>query len=118
MSIRNVLCVISFLLSSPLFSQDFPGINEGYVVLPDSIGFRFFDKEYSYFTIDGSSFETYKHNLNLTDFRLKYIPNSSNNYLISAGGGMVYAYNDTVLKRIDESFAFRSRFSSFNFAKG
>src|SRR6056300_1989912 len=117
MSIRNVLCVISFLLSSPLFSQDFPGINEGYVVLPDSVGFRFFDKEYSYFTIDGSDFETYKHNLNLADVRLKYIPNSSNNYLISAGGGKVYVFKDRELKRIDESFAFQSRFSSFIFAK-
>ena len=118
MSNRNILCVISFLLSSPLFSQDFPGINEGYVVFPDSIGFRFFDKEYSYFTIDGSDFKTYKHNLNLADVRLKYIPNSSNNYLISAGGGRVYVFKDRELKRIDESFAFQSRFSSFNFAKG
>lgn len=118
MSKRNILYITSLLLSLALFSQNKPGINGGYVVLPDSIGFRFFDKEYSYFTIDGSSFESYKHNLNLTDFRLKYIPNSSNNYLISAGGGMVYIFQDEVLKRIDESFAFQSRFSSFNFAKG
>ncbi len=115
---RKTLFLLSLLMSLSSLSQNKPGINGGYVVLPDSIGFRFFDKEYSYFTIDGSSFETYKHNLNLADFRLKYIPNSSNNYLISAGGGMVYAYNDMVLRRIDESFAFQSRFSSFNFAKG
>lgn len=115
---RKTLFLLSLLISLFSFSQNKPGINGGYVVLPDSIGFRFFDKEYSYFTIDGSSFETYKHNLNLTDFRLKYIPNSSNNYLISTGGGMVYIFQDEVLKRIDESFAFQSRFSSFNFAKG
>ena len=118
MSKRNILYLVFLLISLGLFSQNKPGINGGYVVLPDDFGFRFFDKEYSYFTIDGSNFETYRHNRNLVDFRLKFIPNNSNNYLISSGGGMVYAYKDTVLKRIDESFAFQSRFSSFNFAKG
>ena len=115
---RNTLFLLFFITSLFSLSQDKPGLNGGYAVFPDDVGFRFFDKEFSYFTTDGSNFETYRHNLDLPDLRLKFIPNNSNNYLISAGGGTVYTYNDTVLRRVDESFAFQSRYSSFNFAKG
>jgi hypothetical protein len=115
---RNTLFLLFLIMSLFSLSQDKPGLNGGYTVFPDDVGFRFFDKEFSYFTTDGSNFETYRHNLDLPDLRFKYIPNNSNNYLISAGGGTVYTYNDTVLRRVDESFAFQSRYSSFNFAKG
>ncbi len=115
---RNTFFLLFFITSLFSLSQDKPGLNGGYAVFPDDVGFRFFDKEFSYFTTDGSNFETYRHNLDLPDLRLKFIPNNSNNYLISAGGGTVYTYNDTVLRRVDESFAFQSRYSSFNFAKG
>jgi hypothetical protein len=115
---RNTLFLLFLIMSLFSLSQDKPGLNGGYTVFPDDVGFRFFDKEFSYFTTDGSNFETYRHNLDLPDLRFKYIPNNSNNYLVSAGGGMVYTYNDTVLRRVDESFAFQSRYSSFNFAKG
>jgi hypothetical protein len=113
---------IIFLLllnSSVAFAQEaLPGLNGDFIVFPEGAGFRFIDKGYSYFTEDGMTFEIETHSYDVDDYRLIHIPYASDNCFVSVGGGKVYKYIDGELRRDDKSFAFQSRFSSYNFAKG
>ena len=106
-----------FQLAS-LFGQQIPGANGKFIVFPEDNGFRFIDKDFSYFTSDAKRFNFRKHNYNISTLRLSYLHYSDKIRLLAAGGGVVYEYQNDSLFRIDKSFEFQSRFNAFNFSRG
>lgn len=99
-------------------SQQIPGFNGKFIVFPEENGFRFIDKDFSYFTSDAKSFTQDVHGFQMDNLRLTYLYYADKIRLLSAGGGAVYEYNNDSLYRIDKSFEFQSRFSSYNFVRG
>ena len=103
------------IVASP---QQKPGFNGNFIVFPEENGFRFIDKDLSYFTSDAKSFTQDDHGFQIDNLRLQYLYYSDKIRLLSAGGGTVYEYNNDSLYRIDKSFEFQSRFNAFNFVRG
>ena len=99
-------------------SQQIPGFNGKFVVFPEQDGFRFIDKDFSYFTSDAKSFNFRAHNFDISTLRLSYLYYADKIRLLGAGGGVVYEYQNDTLYRIDKSFEFQSRFNAFNFVRG
>ncbi|MEK9750747.1 MAG: hypothetical protein VW236_04235 [Flavobacteriaceae bacterium] len=93
-----------------------PSINERDAILfPAKTGFNIISNDSIYYTEDGVSWMKRKHNYDVNIYRLKYVPElkvNSVKYLISAGGGEVYKYDETLdtLYRVDNSYRFLSRF--------
>lgn len=100
------------------YSQDLPGLNGKFLVFPEGDGFRFIDKERTYFSKDGINYQSQPHQFTIDNLRLSYLYYSDKIRLLSDGGGTVYEYKNDTLYRIDKSFEFLSRFNSFNFVRG
>ena len=115
---KRLLFIWFYFQLASLFGQQIPGVNGKFIVFPEKDGFRFIDKDFSYFTSDAKSFTQDTHNFHIDNLRLQYLYSTDKIRLLSAGGGSVYEYNNDSLYRIDNSFEFRSRFNAFNFFRG
>lgn len=115
---KRLLFILFYFQLASLFGQQMPGLNGKFIVFPEKNGFRFIDKDFSYFSADAKQYETTTHGFNLDNLRLSYLYYSDKIRFLSAGGGTVYEYKNDSLYRIDKSFEFQSRFSSYNFVRG
>ena len=115
---KRLLFILFYFQLALLFGQQTPGINGKFIVFPENNGFRFIDKDFSYFTSDAKSFTQDTHSFRIDNLRLTYLYSTDKIRLLSAGGGTVYEYNNDSLYRIDNSFEFQSRFNAFNFFRG
>ena len=88
------------------------------IVFPEEKGFRFIDQENDYYTENGVDFVVKPHDYRLEDYRLRQVQHPNRILFTAVGGGLVYEFKDDKLQRLDNSFSFKSRFSSFNFTKG
>ena len=50
-----------------------PGFNGKFIVFPEENGFRFIDKDFSYFTSDAKSFTQDGHGFQMDNLRLNYL---------------------------------------------
>jgi len=116
--LKRLLFILFYFQLVLLFGQQIPGVNGKFIVFPEENGFRFIDKDYSYFTSDAKSFTQDTHSFQINNLRLTYLYYSDKIRFLSSGGGTVYEYNNDSLYRIDNSFEFQSRFSSYNFVRG
>ena len=115
---KRLLFILFYFQTTVAVSQQIPGFNGKFIVFPEDNGFRFIDKDYSYFTSDAKSFTQYAHGFRIDNLRLTYLYSTDKIRLLAAGGGSVYEYNNDSLYRIDKSFEFQSRFNAFNFIRG
>jgi len=116
--LKRLLFILFYFQLTVAVSQQIPGLNGKFIVFPEDKGFRFIDKDYSYFTSDAKSFSQDAHGFRIDNLRLTYLYSTDKIRLLAAGGGTVYEYNNDSLYRIDKSFAFQSRFNAFNFFRG
>jgi hypothetical protein len=115
---KRLLFILFYFQLASLAAQAKPGLNGKFIAFPEKNGFRFIDKDFSYFSADANQYETTTHGFNLDNLRLTYLYYSDKIRFLSAGGGTVYEYKNDSLYRIDKSFEFQSRFSSYNFVRG
>jgi hypothetical protein len=116
--LRVFFRILIFAYTTSCLAQDSQRFNGNFIVFPKGNGFQFIDKKQSYFTTDAVNFEIDSHQFNLDNFRLSYLYYADKIRFISHGGGEVYEFKSDSLYRIDKSFKFQSRFSSYNFVKG
>lgn len=88
------------------------------IIFPEEKGFRFIDEESEYYTENGIDFVVKPHDYRIEDYRLRQVQHPNRTLFTAVGGGLVYEFKDDKLQRLDKSFSFKSRFSSFNFTKG
>ena len=110
--------ILIFVCTTFIFSHELPGLNGNFFVFPEGDGFRFIDKEFTYFTSDAKLFTRDLHGFQIDELRLSYLYYPDKIRFLSGGGGMVYEYKNDTLYRIDKSFKFQSRFNSYNFVRG
>lgn len=115
---KRLLFILFYFQLAWLFGQQIPGLNGTYVAFPEKNGFRFIDKEFSYFTTDATVFKKSPHSFEIHNLQLDYLYFADKIRLLSAGGGVVHEYHNDSLYRIDKSFEFKSRFNSYNFVRG
>jgi hypothetical protein len=109
--------ILIFVCTTSIFSQELPGLNGKFFVFPEGDGFRFIDKEFTYFTSDAKLFTRDLHGFQIDELRLSYLYYPDKIRFLSPGGGVVYEYKNDTLYRIDKSFKFQSRFNSYNFVR-
>ncbi len=115
---KRLLFILFYFQLVWVFGQQIPGFNGKFIVFPEKNGFRFIDKDHSYFSTDAKEYEITPHGFSVDNLRLSYLFYSDKIRFLSAGGGTVYEYKNDSLYRIDKSFEFQSRFSSYNFVRG
>lgn len=102
------------MMSLNSFSQEFK-----FPILNGSFLFTFKDKSYLisgdsiYSNPNGLKWIAKKHNLLINDFA--FITDGDQGYLMHNSGGVLYEFDGTNFKRLDESFEFNSQYQSFPF---
>jgi hypothetical protein len=84
-----------------------------HLIFPEGDGFTIITRDSIYHTTDGKDFISRKHFFSDEIYRLDLVPaNDNKKFFIANGGGVVYEYENDTLKRIDQSYRWRSRFNS------
>lgn len=111
---KHFIYILLTMMSLNSYSQEFKApINNG------SFLFTFKDKSYLisgdsiYSNPNGLKWIAKKHNLLINDFA--FITDGDQGYLMHNSGGVLYEFDGTNFKRIDESFEFNTQYQSFPF---
>ena len=90
-----------------------------HLIFPEGEGFTFITKDSIYHTLNGKEFSARKHFFAEDICRLDLVPsNDPQKFFIANGGGVVLKYQNDTLQRVDQSYRWRSRYSSFVAAAG
>lgn len=66
-------------------------------------------------TKNGQDFSSWKHNIKWPNYSFKALTNNNSVFLVSDGGGLVYAFKDQKFERVDQSFEHRNKYYSYDF---
>lgn len=113
--IRNYILIFWFLGG---LAQELPSQNGAFFTFPNKDGFTFIDANYEFFTSDGIHFTRREHGYRLDEYRFRYVSSEYGPFFVSTGGGRVLEFRNDSLRRIDNSFEFKSRYGAFVFTKG
>ncbi len=84
-----------------------------HLIFPQDDGFTIITKDSVYHTVNGKDFTSRKHYFTEDFYRLDLVPsNDPEKFFIANGGGLVVKYEDDTLKRVDQSYRWRSRYGS------
>ncbi len=84
-----------------------------FLIFPERDGFTIITRDSIYHTTDGKDFISRRHLFSDEIYRLELVPGNDNKkFFIASGGGVVYEYENDTLKRIDQSYRWRSRYRS------
>ena len=85
-----------------------------YALLPYENTFVFITEDSIYSSRNGDDFVSRAHNFGIEMYRMVDVPDVQKNprrvYLTSAGGGLVYKFQNDTLTRVDQSYRWMSRF--------
>ena len=84
-----------------------------HLIFPQDEGFTIITKDSIYHTVNGKDFTARRHFFAEDIYRLDLVPSKdSQKFFIANGGGLVVKFEDDTLKRVDQSYRWRSRYNS------
>ena len=84
-----------------------------HLIFPQDEGFTIITKDSIYHTVNGKDFTARRHYFTEDFYRLDLVPSKdSQKFFIANGGGLVVKFEDDTLKRVDQSYRWRSRYNS------
>lgn len=84
-----------------------------HLIFPEGEGFTIITRDSVYHTTNGKDFTSRRHFFPDEIYRLDLVPSNDNEkFFVAMGGGVVYEYENDSLKRIDQSYRWRSRHNS------
>ncbi len=84
-----------------------------HLIFPQDEGFTIITKDSIYYTVNGKDFTARKHFFTEDFYRLDLVPSKDpQKVFIANGGGVVVKFEDDTLKRVDQSYRWRSRYNS------
>ena len=84
-----------------------------HLIFPQDDGFTIITKDSIYHTVNGKDFTARRHYYTEDFYRLDLVPSKdSQKFFIANGGGLLVKFEDDTLKRVDQSYRWRSRYNS------